>query len=410
MDRSSATFVPGQAPLPDLEMIQFFGGEGAPDMDTAAAAGVSSPVTELPYREQLEQSFGTDLSHVKAHMGGGASASCQALGAHAYATGNHVVFGSNSPGLFQVAHEVAHTFQQGGGLRKYAKAGHRGDGFEEQADAIASDVVAGRRVDLGGLASTGSAGPTIQRDAPRSFNPPADIAAGQLSADTEIPTLNTSALYDAMTSAVYYAEPANAGAYQSLFSRMSSLDFVRGNLRNMTNGGGVIEDLPPYQTAASDFSGRIQVRATISAVTFESADGVQISGGSTGGAGTGSSAGSTSSVGVGGTAGVKAGDAKAGGEGSAGVSATASDGTSHGSTGSWSGTGTTGMSATASVRFRFSVNFSVTISQDHEPRTWAAIVTLGTGYLAAGGRKSRTTTATGSGVLRIAAARCIPVP
>lgn len=417
-------FVPGLAPLGDLEMLQFFGGDGASNAEKAAAAGISTPTTDLPFREQLESSFGADLSHIQAHKGAGASAACRALGAHAYATGNHVVFGSEDPNLFQVAHEVAHTFQQNGGIRKYAMVGERGDPFEHQADAAATQVVSGQRVDVASLTGRSSSTPHIQRDtggaaqpaaanaappAPRSYLPPPELTLGILPADTDVVSVSTRDLYDAMNNAVYYAVPANAGVYTPAFSRMSSFDFVRGNLRNMTNGGGVTEVLPPYTSGPNEYTGTVTVRAHISNVRFQSADGVAITSGSSGGPSTNSSSGIGNSVGVNANAGVKAGDAKAGGEGSAGVGAGVSDTSSQSAGGGWSGGGSTGMAATASVRFTFDVSFSVTVSIDHEPTTWASVVTLGVGNLVVSGRKSRTIAASGNGVLRAAAARCIPV-
>lgn len=148
----------------DAEVIRFFGGIGSAEgAGTAAAAGTSGGGAALPHRQELEASFGVDLGHVRAHTGGGASQACEALGAEAYATGNDVVFGSANPSLFLVAHEVAHTFQQGGaGLRRYATVGTRGDSYEQQADQVASAVVSGHSVDVGSLASGGA--PQIQRN------------------------------------------------------------------------------------------------------------------------------------------------------------------------------------------------------------------------------------------------------
>jgi hypothetical protein len=117
----------------------------APEPDevhAAADAGVATPTTGLPYRDQLETSFGQDLSGVQAHVGGDAAASAGAMGAEAYAAGDHVVLPA-SPGLDVVAHEVAHVLQQRDGVQLHGGVGAAGDPYEQEADAAASAVVAG---------------------------------------------------------------------------------------------------------------------------------------------------------------------------------------------------------------------------------------------------------------------------
>jgi hypothetical protein len=424
MSLSTESFIPGLAPSrsEDDEMIQFFGGAGNVEgAEVAAAAGARSHQSDLPYRSQLESSFGVNLGHIRAHSGSTASKACDAVGADAYATGNDVVFGSSNPSLSLVAHEVAHTFQQGGsGLKKYAKVGARGDSYEQQADQAAASVMAGQKVDVGALSGNGA--PQIQRAEPGTAAQPAPAAApsGPWTAPPEIPprmpadgqviTIGTQGLYQAMVNAVPYAVPLEDrtwGGY-ALFSRMSSEDFVKNNLTNMCNGGGVEEILDSYTTAVSVFTGSIQVKARVTSVTFDSADGVGVTEGGSGGPGTSGGGSYGTSASVTGSAGAKAGDAKAGGEVSGQVGGTAGDQTSRTSGGSWAGGSTRGAGATGGVRFAFNVAFDVSIHMDHEPRTWSAIVTLGTGYLAAGGNNSRTARAQESGRVRFRQERCTP--
>jgi hypothetical protein len=69
----------------------------------------------------MEAGFGRSFSHVRLHDDAAAAGSARELGAHAYATGPHVVFGagryepSSPAGRHLLAHELSHVVQQGGG-------------------------------------------------------------------------------------------------------------------------------------------------------------------------------------------------------------------------------------------------------------------------------------------------------
>src|SRR4051794_25419813 len=65
----------------------------------AALQGVSGPGGALPHLDQIQSLFGRhDVTGVKAHVGGAATAAAQNMGAQAYATGDQVAFQS-SPSL-----------------------------------------------------------------------------------------------------------------------------------------------------------------------------------------------------------------------------------------------------------------------------------------------------------------------
>jgi hypothetical protein len=134
--RSSNPLVPGpRASEPALgpgkqtlvEQVQR-SGTGAPTGDVhaaaargvvhaAAARGVATPSQPLPFGEQVQRAFGGhDVSGVQAHVGRDATASADAMGAQAYATGNHVVLGGGAD-LHTVAHEAAHVVQQRSGVQ-----------------------------------------------------------------------------------------------------------------------------------------------------------------------------------------------------------------------------------------------------------------------------------------------------
>ncbi|HEX3763823.1 MAG TPA: DUF4157 domain-containing protein [Kofleriaceae bacterium] len=140
----------GGGPLPTLQML--FGVQraaaGAPADDSAAvhaaaARGTATPASPLPHADRLQRAFGRhDISGIQAHTGGDAAASAHAMGASAYATGNHVVLGSSD--LHTVAHEAAHVIQQRAGVSLKGGVGDAGDRYEQHADAVADLVVQGK--------------------------------------------------------------------------------------------------------------------------------------------------------------------------------------------------------------------------------------------------------------------------
>ncbi len=139
---------------------------GLPDDAIAAYAahGTSGSGGVMPHLETIQRAFGPthDLSGVRAHVGGAAAQAADAIGAHAYATGNDIAFAS-SPDLFLAAHEATHVIQQRQGVHLKGAVGQAGDSYEAHADAVAAAVVRGESVAdlLGPGASTGEA--AIQR-------------------------------------------------------------------------------------------------------------------------------------------------------------------------------------------------------------------------------------------------------
>ena len=133
----------------------------------AAAAGVAGGGGALPHLGAIQQSFGRhDVSGVEAHVGGPAEDATRAIGAEAYATGNHVAF-AGAPSLHTAAHEAAHVVQQRGGVQLKGGVGAAGDAHEQHADAVADLVVQGRSAEglLDPYAGGGGGGgaPAVQR-------------------------------------------------------------------------------------------------------------------------------------------------------------------------------------------------------------------------------------------------------
>lgn len=105
-------------------------------------------------RSYLEPRFGHDFSMVRVHTDATAVASAEAVGARAYTVGNHLAFaaGAYAPHTEQgrrlIAHELAHTLQQGtdtrpAGTTAQAKliVGEPDHPLEREADHIADQVM-----------------------------------------------------------------------------------------------------------------------------------------------------------------------------------------------------------------------------------------------------------------------------
>lgn len=176
---SGATTAPGKRTLTSALPVQR---RAAPAQATAAPAraagddpfglhhaaadhGTASGGGALPFHDAIQTAFGRhDLGRVQAHVGGAATEACDAMGAQAYATGDHVAFGA-APDLHTAAHEAAHVVQQRGGVQLKGGVGEDGDVYEQHADAVADRVVRGESAEalLDQHAGSGGSAPTIQR-------------------------------------------------------------------------------------------------------------------------------------------------------------------------------------------------------------------------------------------------------
>jgi hypothetical protein len=138
---------------PQRTISDLFGGVqrkvagAAPDaaaIHASAQRGIATAMSPLPYAETIQRSFGRhDVSRIQTHAGPEAAASTHAMGAEAYAAGNHVVLGGRTD-LHTVAHEAAHVIQQRGGVQLKGGVGQVGDAHEQHADAVADLVVQGK--------------------------------------------------------------------------------------------------------------------------------------------------------------------------------------------------------------------------------------------------------------------------
>lgn len=133
-----------------------------------------------PVRADMETRLGADFSDVRVHTDASAHESAEAVQAHAYTSGSHIVFQrgrydtSSASGRHMLAHELTHVIQQ----RNGPVAGtDRGDGtrvsdpsdrFEREAEATASRVLSSevqRTADPAPVPAHGTAGgrPPVQR-------------------------------------------------------------------------------------------------------------------------------------------------------------------------------------------------------------------------------------------------------
>ena len=140
--------------------------ESTAAVQAAAREGISGAAGPLPHRDAIQKSFGRhDVSQVKAHADPAAAKGAAAMGAEAFATGDHVAF-QGAPSLHTVAHEAAHVVQQRGGVQLKSGVGSDGDEHERQADAVADRVVAGESAEAllgGGEANDAKASSGVQR-------------------------------------------------------------------------------------------------------------------------------------------------------------------------------------------------------------------------------------------------------
>jgi Domain of unknown function (DUF4157) len=244
--------------------------------------GIAGPGGPLPYLDTIQRSFGShDVSGVVAHTDGAAAQAATAMGATAYATGNHVAF-AGTPDLHTAAHEAAHVVQQRVGVHLKGGIGEAGDAYERHADAVADAVVRGESAEnllesagetdagtsapqhdpaVSGLGDEGQALsnassiiPTVQRQPAPQLQPPTGSSApleGGLATPTDLERDLRSVLAN-------WRNQAQVGVIQfataDLVSRIESIE--SGSWRNFlqTMIGGTIWCATAYLTGGTSFA------------------------------------------------------------------------------------------------------------------------------------------------------------
>jgi len=122
-----------------------------PSIVDSVVSGSGRPL-DPDTRGSMESKFGHDLSGVRVHTDARAAESARAVNAHAYTVGQNIVFdhGKYDPvspsGRHLLAHEVAHTIQQGGLQRSPAASmeiSPQHSAMEYEADRAADAVTSG---------------------------------------------------------------------------------------------------------------------------------------------------------------------------------------------------------------------------------------------------------------------------
>jgi len=114
------------------------------NVHAAAARGIAGSSQPLPFAGVIQRAFGRHgIGNIEAHTDDAAAKGAGAMGAQAFATGDHVAFAS-SPDLHTTAHEAAHVVQQRAGVHLKGGVGEIGDAHEDHANQVADRVVAGR--------------------------------------------------------------------------------------------------------------------------------------------------------------------------------------------------------------------------------------------------------------------------
>jgi hypothetical protein len=116
---------------------------------------------EIPHRAAMEQSFGMDFGHVRAHTDAGASRANDTLGSHAYAMGDQVAFKSASPAPALVAHELTHVVQHSQNPQGKTD-GSVDTAGEAEAEAVESAVSSGKPAHTALRSGPGGGGPGLK--------------------------------------------------------------------------------------------------------------------------------------------------------------------------------------------------------------------------------------------------------
>jgi hypothetical protein len=114
----------------------------SPSLGGGARGG---PGRQLPKRvsDRISKSFGVDLSDVRVHTDATAGTAARALGARAFAVGQHIFLGQGQKAtdIPLMAHEVAHVVQQQGAPQAQMWTPVGGDAYEGEARQASAAVV-----------------------------------------------------------------------------------------------------------------------------------------------------------------------------------------------------------------------------------------------------------------------------
>ncbi len=146
-----------------------------------AEQGFTGTARPVPFREEMEQSFGADFSRVKVYADANAKQATEKLGASAYVMGDKIAFNTSSPDRNTVAHELTHVLQhtgRGGARPTSGERDSRGLDMagEHEAENVESALASGKD------AKTALSGAAPSSSVPRKKGPARKAAGGGFSA------------------------------------------------------------------------------------------------------------------------------------------------------------------------------------------------------------------------------------
>lgn len=202
-------------PQPLAVLAQRKSSLGGPGAITAPPITDAGRPLDAGVRSSMESGFGQDFSSIRVHDDARAHDSAREMGARAYAAGDHIVFGEGhyrpetAMGQALIAHELAHSVQQGGVQMK-------ADGplpaasdaeLEGQADRAAAAVTAGRtapalsRIGTPAVFRNGVGDPAVTGSAaPVAAGPQIKLPPGMIAKSDDPPGIGTTELVVEVTS------------------------------------------------------------------------------------------------------------------------------------------------------------------------------------------------------------------
>lgn len=187
-------FADAVAPVPQGQFPRARGAATTTFASPASALASGGRALDPRTRRTFEDALGADLSRVRLHDDATAAAAAASLHADAFTLGEHIVFGGdrhrsdNAAGRHLLAHELAHTVQQGasplassfGPVRRRARRGVQGSFWDDVASGVAA---VGRAIGSAASAVGNAIGTAVQWVGERVR----DVAQWAINLVTELP-------------------------------------------------------------------------------------------------------------------------------------------------------------------------------------------------------------------------------
>jgi hypothetical protein len=196
--------------------------------DVAAVTADGGAPLPAAFRQEMEQGFGHNFSHVRVHTGARAEASAALRQAQAYTVGSHIVFGpgrfapASDTGRHLVAHELTHVLQQRSmPLALQRQPVDAGAGSADDAGQVDASADGGLAAGSGSAGSASPATPAAPPTLPTRV--PSNEAEAIEDTATVYPTNQDVTAAIAQTSPLVQSELGNDIDYQRKFLYRCSL-------------------------------------------------------------------------------------------------------------------------------------------------------------------------------------------